>query len=124
VLVGLAINVLLLPLGVVARGAMGAVIASALSYVISAAYFVVVLDREYRLPRASYQVMMATSVAITVSVVVARTMNAWLPAASTRADALLVLGILGSAAVGIFLVAARAMGVFRWSSLSTVVARS
>jgi O-antigen/teichoic acid export membrane protein len=117
VVVGLMLNVILLPLGIISMGAMGVVLAGALSYVLSAAYFVLILQAEFDPPKRSYHVMAATAAAMLVASLCTRFLSSHAPLGFSRLHALGWGTILGVAGLSTFGGVIALLRVVTWSSV-------
>lgn len=117
VVVGLALNLAFLPVGIALMGAMGAVAAGAVSYVVSAFYFVVIVQTQFELPKRSYHVMAAISVAILAATLWMRFLGGYLPLGPSRIQAFGLGAALGSAGLLAFGCVIAAFRVVTWSSI-------
>lgn len=114
VVFGLVLNLVLLPLLTSRWGAMGAVIAGAVSYVLSGFYFVFAMRGELGPGAAKNRVMAATAIGILVSSLGARLVGGLWPIGATRLGAILSFTAVSAVGVALFLAVASALRVFSW----------
>jgi O-antigen/teichoic acid export membrane protein len=119
--VGLLLNLALLPLLTARMGAMGAVLAGAASYVLSGIYFVATLRRETVASSESHYVMAATGAAIAVSAVAARLLGSLWPVGETRLEGAASLAAVSASGAALFLGMASALGIVRWRSIMSAL---